>query len=86
MEKHKGKEIDVIVMPECGLVGYTYKDKSLVEPQAEVCGQGFSFQMCSKLAQEFNAYVVMGYIEKGIEKEEGSLLITRQALQQLLHC
>jgi len=67
VKPHVGKEIDVVVLPECALVGYTFAGKANVLPLAEVCCKGQQFEKAKELALLLKAYVVMGYIEKGAE-------------------
>jgi protein N-terminal amidase len=73
LKKHEGKPIDIVVLPECALSGYSFKSKEEVMPISEVCGKGPQFRACKTVATTLNAYTVMGYIERGEGAEEGHL-------------
>lgn len=61
-------KIDVILFPEMCFTGYHFTDSSEIEPLAEQCGSGPTFEFCSQLAKKLNCYVICGYAE--IEAKE----------------
>ena len=65
LDSNNGKPIDIIVLPECSMVGYTFDHKKDVVQYGEVCGKGIQYDICKDISTRMNAYVAMGYIEKG---------------------
>lgn len=68
----KKTPLDIIVLPECALTGYTFKERADMEGLAEVKGQGKQFEKAKEIAIKMNSYVAMGYIEKGPESADSS--------------
>lgn len=73
LQEFEGKDIDVVVLPECALTGYCFKDRSQMQHLAEIKGSGEQFKTCVKIAKLLNAYVAMGYIERDSEADDSKL-------------
>lgn len=67
INKYQGAAIDVVVLPECALTGYSFKDRQAMQHLAEVQGKGPQFEACRKIAKLLNSYVAMGYMERESE-------------------
>jgi protein N-terminal amidase len=59
---------DVLLLPEMAFSGYMFENKEEVDPFCEKCGEGPTFNWCSKIAKEYNSIVVVGYPEKDNSK------------------
>lgn len=60
---HISTPIDIIVLPECALIGYLFDDAETIFPLAE-SQDGWHFTQLSSIAKRFNSYVICGYCEK----------------------
>lgn len=69
IDKHAYESVDLVVMPECCLTGYAFKDRQAVIGLAEVKGKGKQFEVCRNVARKMKAYAAMGYIEREDESE-----------------
>lgn len=64
----KSRPLDLIVLPECALIGYHFPNKSALFPLSE-SPDGWTFQQMSSIAKEFNSYVICGYVEKSLKSD-----------------
>lgn len=73
VDDYIGKDIDIVVMPECALTGYSFKARQNMQHLAEIEGKGQQFAACTKIAKLLNAYLAMGYMERETEAEDSRL-------------
>lgn len=70
MKYNKNDKIDILLLPEMALTGYTFKDRNDIRDCSEESGKGKQFNFLSQLAQKLGCYVFAGYPEIHISKED----------------
>lgn len=78
LEPHKGKPIDLIVLPELALTGYDFlEDYEKVFSLSEIQGEEKAndnakthYQMAKEISLEYGAYVAIGYPERELMTQE----------------
>lgn len=76
LKQYEGKPIDIMVLPECALTGYSFPGRKDMEHMAEIKREGPQFEFVKRLALQFKCYVAMGYMERETINP-GSLLLIR---------
>ncbi|EAR85279.1 carbon-nitrogen family hydrolase (macronuclear) [Tetrahymena thermophila SB210] len=63
MKYNKNDKIDIFMLPEMALTGYTFKDRDDIRDYCEESGKGKQFTFFSKIATKLGCYVFAGFPE-----------------------
>ncbi|OQR97498.1 hypothetical protein ACHHYP_10893 [Achlya hypogyna] len=61
----EGDAIDILMLCEMPFTGYCFKDRTEIEPFAELAGSGPTFEWCRAQATRLRCLVACGYVEQG---------------------
>ena len=79
MDSNKSKltNTDLIIFPEMALTGYHFENKTDIDEFVDHTddsnyNNGLTYQYCSAIAKNYNSYVIIGFPEKVVSKENES--------------